>query len=145
VLEIILKKQAPGEAAEFVRQYMRDLRQKKVPYKDLIIWKTLTKGVEEYEVKAPHVEAAKRLLKEGYELSMGDKIGYVITVGMGKLYEKAKPYAMASYDEVDVEYYVTNQVLPATSRILTMFSISEEELLPTAESKPKTLTEFSKD
>jgi len=144
VLEIILKKQAPQEAAEYVRQFIVDLRQKKVPYKDLIIWKTLTKKVEEYEVRAPHVEAAKRLLKEGYELSMGDKIGYVITVGAGKLYEKAKPYVLASYDEVDTEYYVTNQVLPAASRILTMFGISEEKLLPSAEAKPKTLEEFSK-
>jgi DNA polymerase I len=144
VLEIIMKKQAPKEAAEFVRQFILGLRQKKVPYKDLIIWKTLTKKVEEYEVKAPHVEAAKKLLKEGYELSMGDKIGYVITVGAGKLYEKAKPYVLASYDEVDTEYYVTNQVLPAASRILTMFGITEDKLLPSAEAKPKTLTEFSK-
>jgi len=146
ILEIILKKQAPEEAAEYVRQFIADLRQKKVPYKDLIIWKTLTKPAEEYAVKAPHVEAAKKLLKEGYELSMGDKIGYVITVGVGKLYEKAKPYALASYDEVDTEYYVTNQVLPAASRILTMFDIAEDKLLPSAEAKakPKTLTEFSK-
>jgi len=145
VLEIILKEQAPQEAAEYVRRYIVDLRQKKVPYKDLIIWKTLTKPAEEYAVKAPHVEAAKRLLKEGYELSMGDKIGYVITVGAGKLYEKAKPYALASYNEVDTEYYVTNQVLPAASRILTMFDIAEDKLLPSAEAKPKTLIEFSKD
>jgi len=145
VLEIILKKQAPKEAAEFVRTYISELREKKVPFKDLIIWKTLTKKVEEYEVKAPHVEAAKKLLKEGYELSMGDKIGYVITAGAGKLYEKAKPYALASYNGVDTEYYVTNQVLPAASRILTMFGIAEDELLPSAQAKPKTLTEFSKD
>jgi DNA polymerase I len=146
VLVIILKKQAPKDAVEFVREYIVDLRQKKVPYKDLIIWKTLTKPAKDYAVKAPHVEAAKRLLKEGYELSMGDKIGYVITVGAGKLYEKAKPYALASYDEVDVEYYVTNQVVPAALRILTMFGISENELSPTAEAgKPKTLAEFTND
>lgn len=145
VLEIILKKQAPEEAAEYVRQFIVDLRQKKVPYKDLILWKTLTKPAEEYAVKAPHVEAAKKLLKEGYELSMGDKIGYVITVGAGKLYEKAKPYALASYNEVDTEYYVTNQVLPAAFRILTMFGIAEDKLLPSAEAKLKALTEFSKD
>jgi DNA polymerase I len=137
VLEIILKEQAPEKAAEYVRTYVSDLRSKKVPYKDLIIWKTLTKRVEEYEVKAPHVEAAKKLLKEGYELFMGDKIGYVITLGSGKLYERAKPYALASYDEVDTEYYVTNQVLPAASRILAMFSIKEDALLPSEEATPK--------
>jgi DNA polymerase I len=129
VLEIILKEQAPEKAAEYVRTYVSDLRGKKVPYKDLIIWKTLTKRVEEYEVKAPHVEAAKRLLKEGYALSMGDKIGYVMTLGAGKLYERAKPYALASYDEADIEYCVTNQVLPAASRILVMFGITKDALL----------------
>jgi len=134
VLEIILKKQAPNEAAEFVRQYIADLRQNKVPYKDLIIWKTLTKSVEEYAVKAPHVEAAKLLLKEGWELSMGGKVGFVITVGAGKLYQKAKPYFLTSYDKVDVEYYVTNQVLPAASRILAIFDISTDKLYPTQQS-----------
>jgi DNA polymerase I len=145
VLELILKKQAPERAAEYVRQYIVDLRQKNVPYKDLIIWKTLTKPAEEYAVKAPHVEAAKLLLKEGYALSMGDKIGYVITVGAGKLYTKAKPYALASYDEVDVEYYMTNQVLPAASRILSMFGITEDKLMTSADIKKKVLTEFSKE
>jgi len=149
VLEMVLKEHSPGvgarKAAEYVRGYVKDVRLKKVSYRDLIIWKTLTKPAEEYAVRAPHVEAAKLLLKEGYDLSMGDKIGYVITVGAGKLYEKAKPYVLASYDEVDTEYYVTNQVLPATSRILTMFNIAEEELLPSIEAKPKTLAEFSKD
>jgi len=148
VLEMILKGQSPKEGAKkavgYVREYIKDLRLKKVPYRDLVIWKTLTKPAEDYAVKAPHVEAAKRLLKEGYELSMGDKIGYIIMVGSGKLYKKATPYALASYDEVDTEYYVTNQVLPAVSRILTMFNIAEEELMPTAEAKPKTLAEFSK-
>jgi DNA polymerase I len=145
VLEIILKEQALEKAVEFVRAYISDLRSGKVPYKDLVIWKTLTKSAEEYEVKAPHVEAAKKLLKEGYALSMGDKIGYVITVGSGKLYERAKPYALASYDEVDTEYYVTNQVVPAASRILTMFGISEDGFLPNAVAKPRSLSDFSKD
>ena len=134
VLEMTLKEPTPQKGVEkatkYVRQYIAGLRLKKVPYRDLIIWKTLTKPVEEYEVKAPHVEAARILLKEGWELSMGDKIGYVITTGSGKLYEKAKPYFLTNYDKVDIEYYVTNQVLPAASRILAMFDISTDKLLP---------------
>jgi DNA polymerase elongation subunit (family B) len=104
----------------------------------------LTKPPEEYAVRAPHVEAAKLLLKEGYTLSMGDKIGYVITVGSGKLYTKAKPYALASYDEVDFEYYVTNQVLPAASRILSLFGITEDKLMSSSDTEKKNLAEFSK-
>jgi len=141
VLEIILKEQAPQKAAKFVTQFISDLREKKVPYKDLVIWKTLTKPVEEYAVRAPHVEAAKKLMEEGWELSLGDKIGYVIVLGSGRLYEKAKPYVLASYDEVDIEYYVSNQVVPAASRILTLFGIAEDTLMPSK--TPKTLVEFA--
>jgi len=126
-----------------VRKYINDLRQKEVPYRDLIIWKTLTKRAEEYAVKAPHVEAAKLLLKEGYALSFGDKIGYIITKGTGKLHAKAKPYALSSYDEIDTEYYVTNQVLPAASRILFMFGITEDKLMPSANTKTRILSQFS--
>ncbi len=142
VLKIILKEQKPQKAVDFVRHYISDLRQKRVPYRKLIIWKTLTKPVETYGVRAPHVEAAKTLIKGGWELSSGDKIGYVIVAGLGRLYEKAKPYFLASYDEVDLEYYVLNQVVPAASRILAMFNVTKEGLFP---SKTSTLLEFMQD
>ena len=142
VLEIILKEKDPHKAADFVRNYIADMRKRKVPFRDFIIWKTLTKKVEEYEVRAPHVEAAKMLKKEGWDLTLGDKVGYVITCGSGRLYERVKPYIFASYDELDIEYYITNQVIPAATRILSMLGIKKEDLL--APTKPKTLTDFFK-
>jgi len=128
VLEIILKEQTPKKAADFVQQFIYELRQKRVPYRNLVIWKTLTKPAEEYEVKASHVEAAKMLRKKGWELAVGDKIGFVVVVGTGRLYERVKPYMLASYDEVDIEYYVSKQVVPAAARILESFGITEEQL-----------------
>ncbi|MEM3766624.1 MAG: DNA polymerase domain-containing protein, partial [Candidatus Bathyarchaeia archaeon] len=129
VLEVILKEQSPKKAARVARQFIQELRQKRVPYRDLIIWKTLTKPIGEYEVRAPHVAAAKMLIEKGWELAMGDKVGYVVVAGTGRLYERVKPYMFASYDEVDVEYYVTNQVVPAAARVLECFGITEEDLL----------------
>lgn len=142
VLEIVLKEQSARKAVEYVRKYIADLRDRRVPYRDLVIWKSLAKSLEEYEVRAPHVEAAKMLQKEGWVLAAGDKIGYVITIGSGKLYERAKPYTLASYDEVDIEYYVTNQVIPAALRILSLFGVREEELLPPKSAKPQSLLDF---
>jgi len=124
-----LKEQSPQKAARVAQQFIQELRQKRVPYRDLIIWKTLTKAVDEYEVKAPHVAAAKMLMEKGWKLAMGDKVGYVVVAGTGRLYERVKPYMFASYDEVDVEYYVTNQVVPAAVRVLECFGITEEQLL----------------
>jgi DNA polymerase I len=144
VLEIILKEQSPEKAANFVQQFIQKLRQKRVLYRDLIIWKTLTKPAEEYVVKASHVEAAKMLKEKGWELAVGDKVGYVVIVGTGRLYERVKPYAYASYDEVDIEYYVTKQVVPAASRVLESFGITEEQLLASKvkETETRTLTNF---
>ncbi|MEM2105999.1 MAG: DNA polymerase domain-containing protein [Candidatus Bathyarchaeia archaeon] len=129
VLEIILKEQSPRKAADFVRQCIYELRQRRVPYRDLIIWKTLTKPVEEYEVKASHVEAAKMLMEKGWKLTVGDKVGYVAVVGSGRLYERVKPYMFATYDEIDIEYYVSKQIVPAAARVLESFGITEEQLL----------------
>jgi DNA polymerase I len=144
VLEIILKEQSPKKAAEFVHSEVAELRARKVPFRDLIIWKTLTKPVEEYAVKASHVEAARMLRSKGWKMTVGDKVGYVILKGEGeRLYERVKPYMFASYDDVDVEYYVSKQVVPAAARVLEFFSVTEQDLLA-AEKKEgtKSLTEF---
>jgi len=144
VLEIILKEQSPQKAARFVQQFIQELRQRRVPYRDLVIWKTLTKAVDEYEVKAPHVAAAKMLMEKGWKLATGDKVGYVVVIGTGRLYERVKPYMFATYDEVDIEYYVTNQVVPAAARVLECFGITEEQLLKAkaVEGGVKRLTDF---
>lgn len=144
VLEIILKERSPQKAAKFTQQFIYELRQKRVSFRDLIIWKTLTKPVEEYAVKASHVEAAKMLMEKGWKLAVGDKVGYVVVLGGGRLYERVKPYMFASYDEVDIEYYATNQIVPAAARILESFGITEEQLLAGKGERKETrkLTDF---
>jgi DNA polymerase I len=144
VLEIILKEQSPDKAADFVRSVIEELRQRKVPFRDLIIWKTLTKPVEEYKIKASHVEAAKALRDKGWKMTVGDKVGYVILAGEGRLYDRVKPYVFAVYDEVDVDYYVFKQVVPAAVRVLEFFGVTEEELLEPVkkEKETKSLMDF---
>jgi DNA polymerase I len=144
VLEIILNGQSAERAVDFVHQFVSELRQRKVGYRDLVIWKTLTKPVGEYEVRASHVEAAKMLEAKGWKLDVGDKVGYVVVKGEGRLYGKVKPYVFASYDDVDLEYYVAKQVVPAAARILESFGISEEQLLESGKAgkKSRSLTEF---
>ncbi len=129
VLQIILNEPSPKRAIDYVRSVIADLRNRKVPLHDLIIWKTLTKPPEDYAIKTPHVEAAKMLKEKGWRLTGGDKVGYVILIGEGRLYNRVKPYVFSKLEEIDVEYYITNQVLPAASRILSFFNVTEAELL----------------
>ncbi|MGD0449672.1 MAG: DNA polymerase domain-containing protein [Candidatus Bathyarchaeia archaeon] len=129
VLEIILKEQSPENATAYVHKVIAELRQRKVPFHDLIIWKTLTKAPEQYAIRAPHVEAAKMLKEKGWRLTAGDKVGFVILGGQGRFYSRVKPYVFAKYDEVDVDYYITNQIVPAAARILGFFNVTEKELI----------------
>jgi len=144
VLERVLKEQSAAKAVDFVRSVIVEVRQRKVPFRDLIIWKTLTKPVDEYKVKAAHVEAAKALEQRGWALSVGDKVGYVILTGEGRLYDRVKPYVFAVYAEVDVEYYVLKQVVPAAVRVLEFFGVTEDELLKPAKKEKESLLGFMK-
>jgi DNA polymerase I len=142
VLEIILKEKSAEKAVDFVHTVIAELRQRKVPFRDLIIWKTLTKPVEEYKIKAAHVEAAKALGSKGWALTVGDKVGYVILTGEGRLYDRVKPYVFAVYAEVDVEYYVFKQVVPAAARVLEFFGVSVGDLLKPAKKGKESLMDF---
>jgi DNA polymerase I len=94
----------------------------------LTIRKTLTKQIEDYKVRTPHVEVAKTLVKQGWDLGVGDKVAYVIAKGPGRLFQKAKPPGRLTPQDIDVEYYVDNQIKPAAMRILERFGVSERQL-----------------
>jgi DNA polymerase, archaea type len=143
VLEIILKEQSPQKALEYVKGVVADVRHRRIGLGDLVIWKTLTKSPQEYAIRAPHVEAAKMLIAKGWRLSAGDKVGYVVLVGKGPLYSRVMPSVFAQKDQTDIDYYITNQVLPAAERILGFFNITQKDLeLKTKEEKTRSLTDF---
>ncbi|HID18927.1 TPA: DNA polymerase II [Candidatus Bathyarchaeota archaeon] len=129
VIEIVLREGDPKKAVEYVRQWIKDFKEGNFTLEDITVWKTITKPIEEYEIRAPHVEAAKKLMAKGWKLTYGDKVGYVIVKGPGKLYQRAEPYFTVSPSDVDLDYYVENQVVPATLRILQIFQINKNHLL----------------
>jgi DNA polymerase I len=129
VTEILLKKNSVDEAIQYVRRVIADLKAGKIPLDKLVIWKTLSKRIEEYSVDAPHVVAARKLLKAGIKVSVNDKIGYVILKGGGKISSRAEPYIFVKDPRlVDVEYYIDHQIVPAALRILNYFGVTETQL-----------------
>ncbi len=128
VAEIILKTGDVNRAVEYVRNVIRDLKSGRIDIRKLVIWKTLTKRPEEYVVEQPHVAAAKIMQRMGIRVSVGSKIGYVIVKGSGPLAKKAKPYFMVKPEEVDVDYYIDKQVVPAALRVLSYFGVTEKRL-----------------
>ena len=128
VLEIVLKEVNTEKAVKFVREFTDKIQSGVSELEPFIIWKTITKPIKEYQVKAPHVEAAKKLVRSGWNLSLGDKVGFVIVKGEGKLYEKAVPYLMAKPEQLDVTYYIENQIIPVALRILEIFGVTRQQL-----------------
>jgi DNA polymerase I len=128
VLRAILRDKSTEEAIVNVRETVRRLREGAFPMEVFIIRKALTKRIEEYRIRTPHVEVARELAKEGWGVTVGDKVAYVIVKGQGALFQKARPYHQVKPDDLDLEYYVENQVKPAAMRLLEGFGVSEQQL-----------------
>lgn len=128
-LRIMLETTDVNKAVSYVRNIVSKVRRGDFEMKKMIIWKRMTKPPEAYEVRAPHVLAALELSKKGWRIDVGDKVGYVIIRGTSKIGERAKPYQFVERENVDCEYYVKNQVIPAAMRILEVFGVSEQALL----------------
>jgi DNA polymerase I len=129
VLEAILKEGSAEKAAEIVKDTVKELREGKVPLADLAINTQLSKGMASYDVKSPELSAAKKAVESGFktrdevEHSM---ISYVITKSGSTISDKAVLLGMAK--DYDPEYYINNQVLPATMKILRELDFNEDEL-----------------
>ena len=56
------------------------------------------------------------------------QIGFVIVKGPGSISDRAMPYQLASYEDIDIEYYIDNQIIPVAVRILSTFGITESDI-----------------
>ena len=143
VAHTILAEGSISKAIELVNNVIKDLREGRVALDRLIIWKTITKPLDEYEVSAPHVTAARRLIELGGRVEVGDKIGYVIVKGSGPISSRAYPYIAVKVEDIDSDYYIDHQIVPAALRILEYFGVTEKQL-KTASKGVRTLFDFSK-
>jgi len=128
VIELILKEGKVDGAIKYVKEMIKKLRKGEIPIDKLIIWKTLDKDLDKYKSMPPHVVAAKRAIQRGYNFKRGDKVGYIIVKGSGKLSNRAWPWFLVKPEMVDVTYYIDHQIVPAAMRILGYFGVTEASL-----------------
>jgi len=139
-IEVLLKSGDPREALNKAREYARKVKRGEVDLKKLIIWRQITRPLDEYSATQPHIVVARMMVDEGWRIQPGDKVGYIIAKGSGPLYARVKPYFKITRDEVDWNYYLEKQVAPACGRILEAVGINPEKILETA--GESTLMEF---
>ncbi|MEM3325985.1 MAG: DNA polymerase II [Thermoproteus sp.] len=134
VIGQVLNSQNINEARNKIINYIKSIIDKIKKYNididDLIIWKTLDKELGEYKVIPPHVYAARLLEKHGFKVHKGTTIGYVIVKGGEKLSLRAKPYILVEdIKEIDIDYYIEKQIVPAALRIAEVIGVKESDLL----------------
>ncbi|MCK5474459.1 MAG: ribonuclease H-like domain-containing protein [Candidatus Aenigmarchaeota archaeon] len=126
VLSWVLNNQK-DKAVDFVKKVITDLKDKKIQKEKLGIYTQLKRNIDKYEQVGPHVAAAKRAIARGTKIHTGQSIRYIITNKSGRISDKAEIYEFAK--DYDTNYYINNQVLPASMRILSTLGVTEDEIL----------------
>jgi len=130
VLTDILEEGDKTKALVETKKVIKDVRNRKVEIKDLIIKTQLRRPLTEYKSEGPHVVAAKKIKAKGLPVATGAIIEYYI----GEISGKAKrigdkvflPEENARYD---IDYYLNNQILPAVENIFEVFNIDIKEIV----------------
>ncbi|MCW6159992.1 MAG: DNA-directed DNA polymerase [Candidatus Micrarchaeales archaeon] len=129
VLEAILKEGSRERAAEIVRDVVKRLKEGKVPLSELVINTQLRKSIDAYDARSPELAAAKKAVERGIKTRdevEHSVIGYIVTRHGASVSDRAELEELAQ--DYDPDYYINNQVLPATMRILKELDFDEDEL-----------------
>lgn len=128
VLRFVLEKEDVKGATDYVKKIVEKIRQRKIELKDMIIYEQLTKKLKDYEQIGPHVVAAQKMKQRGEPVGPGMIVMFVITKGSGSISQRAEPFQDVTIDQVDTDYYINNQIVPAAMRVLSVLGVQEEEL-----------------
>jgi DNA polymerase, archaea type len=131
ILQLILESGNSDKAVEYLKKIIKQLKNREISLKELIIRTQLKKPIDEYKSISPHVAIAKKMNKEqGMRIPIGTLIEYYISEPERKntlIRERAKlPDEKGDYD---INYYLKNQILPAVENIFEVFDIKTSELV----------------
>lgn len=154
VLELVLKEGKVDDAVELVKTTIDSIREidaRKNPelFDKLILTRQYTKKPESYKSRQPHITVVDKLKSRGIIANVGDRIPFVILSGNGLFVDRAEDpdYAREKNLPIDVDYYVTKQILPPVERILSDFGDNGEKLRVMREKRmqkgQRSLFEFS--
>jgi DNA polymerase I len=125
VLELVLREGKVDDAIGLVKDTIEsireiDARENPELFDELILTRQYTKKVESYKSRQPHITVVEKLKKRGIIANVGDRIPFVILAGNGLFVERAEDpeYAREKNLPLDVDYYITKQILPPVERIL---------------------------
>jgi len=129
VIEIVLKEGDSLKAFDYVMNIIKELKENKIPAKDVVIFTQIQKETGDYDSVGPHVAAARRMKERGELVVPGTIIKYIIVKGNGVIRDKARLPDEVKNNEYDSEYYINNQIIPSVERIFEVLGYSKELFL----------------
>ncbi|MFH1332210.1 MAG: DNA-directed DNA polymerase [archaeon] len=133
VFAMILKENNKEKAIQYVKDIIKDIRNRKFDMEDMIIRTQLQKNLDDYQRRGPHVAVAERMSANGMHVGIGTTIMYVVTPGKGPIRDRAKPPQEAQ--DYDAEYYINNQIIPAVGPVLEVLGYKKEYITEMASQK----------
>jgi DNA polymerase delta subunit 1 len=123
ILNQILINKDVNAAINYTKQIISDLLMNKIDISMLVISKSISRKVEDYNSKQTHTELAKRMFKRDPSTApiLGDRVPYVIiksTTG-AKAYEKSEDpiWVLENNIPIDTKYYLEHQLSKPLQRI----------------------------
>jgi len=131
ILQLILESGNSDKATEYLKKIIKQIKNREIPLKQLIIKTQLKKPIEEYKSISPHVTIAKRMQQQNLPVSIGSLIEYYIAEpeSTRKTLVRERAKLLDEPGKYDINYYLKNQILPAVENIFEVFNIKTDELL----------------
>ncbi len=126
VLKRVLVDNSVEKALRVINESLKKISLGKCTYEDLEISTRLTRNINTYKSKGPHVSAAIKLVERGIRVGRGSVISYIIAKGSGSLSSRAFPVELSKGIEYDREYYSKKQVIPCVAEILEAFGVDKK-------------------
>ncbi len=141
VLEYTLIDGNETRALELIKTTIKNLKERKIDRKDIIIRTQLKKPLTEYKSITPHVVAAQKIEASGLPVTMGMLVEYFIAeTREKKSLVRDKVKLPDEKGEYNIEYYLEHQIFPAIENILDVFNVNIQEI--TNGKKQSSLGEF---
>jgi len=129
VIEMILKEGNGKNALEYVKEIIKEIKERKIKKEDIMIRTQLKKPISEYKSITPHVIAAGKMKEAGMPVDIGMLIEYYIAeTRETKKLVREKVKLPDEKGEYNIKYYLGHQIIPAVENIFEVFNVNLKEI-----------------
>jgi DNA polymerase elongation subunit (family B) len=128
ILRIILSEGSAEKANTYLQELINRVKARQVDVEDLAIKVRLTRNLNEYQARGPHVAAAELARDKGRQMGRGSMVSFIVKSGEGKISDRVILAEDAKPADYDIDYYIESQLVRATLKIFELFGYSEDKL-----------------